>query len=469
KQYQIQEPLPRTRELRQVVEAMNRMTYKVRDMFAEQVAAAERLREHAYSDSVTGLGNRRYFDSQINAQLDQQEMTLKGIVVLLQIHDLQLLNQQKGFQAGDELLRRVAVLVRECTAEAASCGLARLTGGDFGIFLPDAAPWEAERFAADLAHRIGLLAAERLALSDNIGHVGAVSYDCPTTIGRLLAEADAALRAAQQEGPNRWQVRSITAESTEAPMGEQQWKSAIELALQERKVTLFAQSVVKSDKQDQVLHLELFSRLVQEDGNLFNAAVFLPFAERLQIVSTLDRIVIEEAIRLDLHRLGVATVAINVSPASLEDKSFRAWVQTTLEGLPADAVRIVFEFAEFSAVQNLDRIREFAAMVRQAGHGIGLDHYGQSFSNLGYLQSLRPDYVKIDRAYTGELREDESDSRFFISSLCSVAHSLDIAVIAEGVETEHQWNMLRELNLDAMQGYFIDRPKPVGAAEIKEG
>ena len=99
--------------------------------------------------------------------------------------------------------------------------------------------------------------------------------------------------------------------------------------------------------------------------------------------------------------------------------------------------------------------------MRKYGHAMGLDHYGQSFSNLGYLKSLRPDYVKIDRAYTGELKDEESDSRFFIGSLCSVAHSIDIAVIAEGVETEQQWQILKELNLDAIQGYIVDRPKPI--------
>ena len=92
---------------------------------------------------------------------------------------------------------------------------------------------------------------------------------------------------------------------------------------------------------------------------------------------------------------------------------------------------------------------------------MGLDHYGQSFSHLGYLKSLRPDYVKIDKAYTGELKDAENDSRFFIGCLCSVAHSLDITVIAEGVETEQQWQLLKELNLDAIQGYLIDRPKPL--------
>lgn len=461
KKYEIQEPLPWTRELRRVVEAMNRMTHKVKEMFAEQAAQAERLREHAYIDSLTGLGNRRYFESQMTARLDRLDSTTQGIVLLVQIRDLQELNKQRGFQAGDELLKRVATLLRESTEEYVNCVLARLTGGDFGIFLPDVAPWDAEAIAAGVANKLSQLATEQLTLTDNVGHVGASTYDCATTLGRLLSEADLALRAAQQAGPNRWDVRAITEETKEAPLGQQQWKDALEKALQERRISLDAQPVVKTDDRDHVLHLEVFSRIIEESGNLLSAGVFMPFAERLGLVSSLDRIVLEEVMHLNRKTLGVDNIAVNVSPASLQDDAFREWVHASLKDLSLDAPRILFEFPEFGAVQNLSLVKEFSILVRESGHGMGLDHYGQSFSHLGYLQSLRPDYVKIDRAYTGELKDEESDSRFFIGSLCSVAHSLDIAVIAEGVETEHQWEILKELNVDAIQGYVVARPEPI--------
>jgi diguanylate cyclase (GGDEF)-like protein len=461
KKYEIQEPLPWTKELRRVVEAMNRMTHKVKEMFEEQAAHAEGLRKHAYVDSLTGLGNRRYFESQITARLDRRDSTTKGIVLLVQIHGLQELNKERGFQAGDDLLKRVAALLQETTVQHVNCVLARLTGGDFGIFIPDVAPWEAEPIAADVANKLSQLVTEQIALTDNIGHVGASTYDCSTTLGRLLSEADLALRAAQQAGPNRWAVRAITEEAEKMPLGQQQWKEVLEKALQERRVSLVAQPVVKTDDRDHILHLEVFSRIIEENGNLLSAGVFMPFAERLGLVSSLDRIVLEEVMHLDRTTLGVDEIAVNMSPASLQDDSFREWVYSSLKNLPSDAPRILFEFPEFGAVQNLRFVKEFSTLVREYGHGMGLDHYGQSFSNLGYLQSLRPDYVKIDRAYTGELKDEESDSRFFIGSLCSVAHSLDIVVIAEGVETENQWQILKELNLDAIQGYVVARPEPI--------
>lgn len=461
KKYEIQEPLPWTKELRRVVEAMNRMTYKVKEMFEEQAALAEGLRENAYIDSLTGLGNRRYFESQITAQLDRRDITTEGIILLVQIRDLQQLNKERGFQAGDELLKRVATLLKESTEQYPNCVLARLTGGDFGIFLPDVVPWDAEPIASGVANRLSQLATEQITLSDDVGHVGAATYDCVTTLGRLLSEADLALRAAQQAGPNRWDVRAITEETEKRPLGQQQWKDALEKALQERRISLDAQPVVKADDRTHVLHLEILCRMIEESGNLLSAGIFMPFAERLGLVVSLDRIVLEEVMRLDRNALGVDNIAVNVSPASLRDDSFREWVYASLKDLTSDAPRILFECPEFGAVQNLDLVKEFSTLVREYGHGMGLDHYGQSFSHLGYLQSLRPDYVKIDRAYTGELKDEESDSRFFIGSLCSVAHSLDITVIAEGVETEHQWEILKELNVDAVQGYAIARPAPI--------
>lgn len=461
KEYEIQERVPWTKELRRVVEAMNRMTNKVKEMFEEQVTQAEGLRERAYHDPVTGLGNRRYFDTQITARLDRRDSVTKGILLLVKLNDLDKLNQQKGFQAGDEFLKRVAALLQDATRQYASCVLARLTGGDFGLFLPDAPSWDAETIAGGVANKLSQLAAEQLAVTDNIGYVGAATYEATTTLGRLLSEADLALTAARQTGPNGWSVRAITEATDKMPMGQQQWKEMLEKALNERRISLDAQPVVKTLDRNQVIHLEIFSRIVLEDSTLLSAGVFMPLAERLKLVSSIDRIVIEEVMQLDRNQLVVGNIAVNVSPASLQDDAFRQWLKSALKTLPRTAPRIIFEFSEFSAVQNLNLVKDFSIFVREYGHAMGLDHYGQSFSNLGYLKSMRPDYVKIDRAYTGELKDEGSDSRFFIGSLCSVAHSIDIMVIAEGVETEQQWQVLRELNVDAIQGYVVDRPKPI--------
>ncbi len=464
RQYEIQKHLPRTRELRRVVEAMNRMTYKVRDMFAEQAKIAERLRENAYCDSLTGLGNRRYLEAQVSTRLGRRDGAARGAFLLIQIRNLQELNQQKGFQAGDQLLQRTGQLLKDATRHIANSVLARLTGGDFGLFLPDIVNEDAEVIAENIVKGLTQPAVERLSLADNVGHVGGVIYDRTTTFGQLLSGADTALRAAQKTGPNKWIIQPLAEESEAAARGQQRWKDILEKTLQDRSVVLHVQPTVRSDDPGKIVHMEVFSRIAEESGKVLNAGMFIPLAERLGLISSLDRLVLEKALQINRQIPGMNRLAVNISPSSLKDKNFREWALAALKNQPDTALKLEFEFAEFSAVQHLDLVREFGAEVQELGHGYGFDHFGHGFSNFGYLQSLRPDYVKIDRAYTDELKTKDSDAHFFIASLCGVAHSLDIMVIAEGVENEKQYQLLRELNLDAVQGYFIGRPEPVVAA-----
>lgn len=463
REYRIQEPVPWTKEFRRVVEAMNRMTYKVKEMFDEQAAQAEGLRQRAYHDLLTGLGNRRYFESQIAASLEQQDRVSNGFVLLVRVHELEVLNQQRGYEAGDILLKRVGTLLQEACGQYPQGILARLTGGDFGIFIPDVAANEAEPAAEGIAIKLGQLAPEQLSISEHVAAIGGAVFNAPTTLARILAEADGALGAAMLKGPNAWEIRTVGENADALPLGQQQWKEMLLKAIERRAIALEAQPVRKGGSGSELLQLEMFLRIVQDDGSLLSAAQFIPLAERLKLVPVIDRLVIEEVLALDNRGLAVDTIAVNISPSSIADSAFSQWVLASLKKRPAGLPRLVFEFCEFAAVQHLTTLKEFSAAVRQCGHGIGLDHYGQSFSRLGYLHSLKPDYVKIDRAYTGELKDEASDSRFYIGSLRSVAHSIDIGVIAEGVETEQQAQVLKELNLDGMQGYFIGRPQPVAA------
>jgi len=461
RQYEIQEKLPRTRELRRVVEAMNRMTFKVKEMFEEQARIAERLRKNAYHDAVTGLGNRRYLEGQVATRLDRGDSTVKGAFLLVQINSLQEINQQKGFQAGDEILKKVGELLQKTTIHVAHSALARLTGGDFGLFLPDASPGDAEQIADEITKGLAQLAFGELTLTDNVGQVGGVIYTQATQFGQLLAGADTALRAAQQAGGNQWHIDRQADSQDAAAKGQQRWRDILTQTLRDKNIHLFVQKVVRCDDPSTIMHLEVFSRIREESGNLLSAGMFMPLAERLGLVSELDRIVLEKAMMTNAATLGIDQLAVNVSPTSLKDETFRRWLLESLSALPPTAPKLRFEFVEFSAVQHLDLVNSFGAQVQELGHGYGLDHFGHSFANFGYLKSLRPDYVKIDRAYTDELHNRESDSYFFIGSLTGVAHSLDIQVIAEGVEKEEQFALLKELNLDAIQGYFINRPEPV--------
>lgn len=463
RQYIIQETIPRTRELRTVVLAMNQMTEKVKSMFEKQAAVAERLQKQAYRDELTGLGNRRFFDSQVRPRLERKDSDVKGAMLMVQVHNLQTVNEEKGYQAGDELVKRVAELMEETTSVYGKAIVARFGGGDFGVFLPDVTPSIVESVAQDVIDGFSQIASEGLALTENVGHVGAVIYESAVTISALLSAADAELGKAREEGPNRWSLGTLKeAAINTAPLSKDEWRDTLNKVLEDEEIILYMQSVVKTSDRDKVMHREVFSRVMQEDGSAISAGIFMPLAQRLGVVSSLDRVVVKSVMRLTSDQIGTDRLSINVSAASLKDEAFIDWLYAELEEAPAGLPILTFEFVEYSAVQSIDLLKEFGARVRDLGHGIALDHFGSSFSNFGYLQSLRPEYVKIDRAFTNELGKENSDSDFFISSLCNVAHSLDIEVIAEGIEDEHQWQLISGLDVDGIQGYFIDKPAPLG-------
>lgn len=466
KQYTMQKRLPRTRELRRMVEAMNRMTRKVKTMFEEQAQIVEKVQKIAFQDALTGLGNRRYLVRQVNAALSLDERCSSGAFFLVQIHELEKINQEKGYKAGDLLIRKAAEKLCDCCKQIPNTVLARLTGGDFALLFPDITPDDAQLVARDIMKDLAALSLEKMTLSENVGHLGGITYNSRLEFGQLLGMADTVLRGVEKKGPNKYSIQDNSLVETGAFLGELQWKEMLETVLEKEALVLFGQNVVACSNKNNVIHVELFSRITGDDGRLINAAVFIPMAERLGLISHMDRIVIKKSMQVASKNIRAKAVAVNISPVSLLDIKFCDWLHSLLQGLPAGAPKLFFEFPEFGAVNNIELVNDFSRTVRKFGHGIGLDHFGSSFSNFGYLKDLQPDYVKIDRAFIGEWKSSRNVNQFFIDSLCTVAHSIDVRVIAEGVENEEQEQNLQGHNLDAMQGFYISEPGPLNGEGV---
>jgi diguanylate cyclase (GGDEF)-like protein len=438
---------------------MNSMTSKVKQMFDEQAQIAERLRKNAYSDVLTGLGNRRYLQGQVSAGMDMADTSIKGAFLLVQVHNLQKLHQERGYQFADHLLQQIAECIRVATRDLKNSALSRISGGSFAIFMPNATEEAACRAAGAITRGFAGLASENIGYPENVGHVGGVSYDKATSLGHLLSGADRILSSLQNQGANIWKVEPLSSEQTEMPHGEQEWRQIFDQVLSDKNISLYGQSVVVCSDLKKRMHVEILSRIILPTGQMLNAGFFIPLAERVQRISSVDRIVLEKVFQIEGGKLHTSELAVNISPSSLKDASFMTWVLSSLKNLPSGAHKIIFEFAEYNATQELEILRNFAKEVKALGHFIALDHFGQSFANFGYLKSIHPKYVKIDKAFSDELKAEGSDSHFFIGSLASVAHSLDILVIAEGVEDEKQYQTLCDLNIDGVQGYYIDKPE----------
>lgn len=460
REYPVQNKLPWTLELRSVVEAMNRMTVKVRDMFQEQTEAMERMRAENFLDSVTGLANRKYFDNQLRHLISSPDVFDTGALIIIEIKDLKQINEQLGYVKTDALLSELGSLIREHSARLQGIDhfAAHMAGADFAIVLSDIGEKDVEEFVSQLMSSLPRLHDKGLIATLDIAHAGVAIYTGQSYFD-FLSDADTALRAAQVQGANRWQIDSGTKEQGISHSASQ-WSEILQGIIRDRKIALFMQPIIRSGGAHVVEHREILLRVIDPDGNIIPAGTFIPMAKRLGMIQDFDRLVVQEVMkRMAESPEDKTPIAINLFPTSIHDSSFNDWLVRNLETSPAIAPRLIFEIAEYGAVENIATLKTWVDRIRSTGAKTSIDHFGKAFSSFGYLCETRIDYLKIDGSFVADLPNNK-DHRFFIESIIKIAHGLDITVVAESVEHPEEIAILETLGIDGLQGYGLAKPSP---------
>jgi diguanylate cyclase (GGDEF)-like protein len=458
--FTIQGRLPRTRELRRVVEAMNNLTRRINNIFTEQSALSERLREQAYKDPVTGLGNRRYFNRQLQALMGAREKITGGAIIFVELNHLEQTNMSSGYQAGDLVLCRIAELVQAPLADSRNCFAARISGGGFGVVAGDFNNQQADALAASLSGDLLQLYTEKLVEYKDIANIGVTMWKSGDDLSGVLAEADMALRSARRIGENAWYRYELPAAERIQRLGASQWHDYLKPLVGSADAALHTQAVRKFARTgDELLHKEIFLRLPGISGEFMTAGVFMPMAERTGLALDMDKMIIDKLLGyLASSRDDSCLYAVNVTSTSLHDPAFVEWLCGRLEEDPDTGRRVIFEFPEFGVLRNIRAAGTVVDRLSALGCSCGIDHFGRGFTSFGYLRSLRVKYLKIDASYIRNINL-EADNRFFIHALVDAAHSVDIGVIAEAVESEEELDELRLLNIDGVQGYLIGKPE----------
>lgn len=455
--YRLQSTLPRTRELRRVVEAMNRLSSKIKLMFDEQAQASERLREHAYKDPVTGLGNRRYFDTQLQHLLVTPEQFGQSALLLVQLDDFKGFNDRHGYQAGDALLRRAADLIGGVCPPSQAGSVARLGGADFAVLMAQTTEGDAERFGQNICQALQQLHASSQADTATPAFVGIALTRLAQTASELLAEADMALRAAHT-GAVPWHRYDSAALDQRDIHGAAEWHGILRQALHSATIVLHAQPVLATNDTARVLHQEILMRLPTAAGGLLTAGMFIPMAERLGLARALDKLMLTQVIaHLAAQTEQAVPYAVNLSASALGEPDFVEWLCVELERHAALAGRLIFELPEHGVLGDVAALRGFTERVARYGARCTIDHFGRGFASFGYLSSIKAHAIKIDGSYIRGIDSDQ-DKRFFVQALVKTAHSIDLEVIAESVERQAEWDVLRELGVDGVQGYLPGAP-----------
>jgi diguanylate cyclase (GGDEF)-like protein len=457
REYPIQTKLPWTIELRSVVEAMNRMTNKVKHMFEEQSASIERLRSENYLDSLTNLANRRYFDMQLGHLIKTGE---HGAVIMLELKNFKEYNRKRGFQAGDELLRNTASFINAiCKAQPnQEYFVAHLSGASFAIVICNVDEQEARDLGDRIARSLPRFKERGLVESDEVGHIGIALFS-NETYSEVMSAADLALRTAQQAGPNAMHLVVPSESVTSVVNTSTQWGEVLRDALQNNRLSLLMQPVKNSAAA--ILHYEALMRLTDANGQLIPAMIYTQMANRHGLAMDFDKLMVAEVLsRLVAKRYGDTAIAVNIFPSSVQNNVFVDWLCAELAKNPQAASKLLIEVPEYGVLENIDALRAFIKKVAAYGTKVGLDHFGRGFTSFGYLSKLKLDYIKIDGGYVNGIVENK-DNQFLIESVAKVAHGLDIMVYAVSVEDEDQWKLLIDLHVDGVLGYGVGRPEDI--------
>lgn len=444
---------PGVRELCAVVDALNRMTAKLKLAFEEQASAIAEARLDAFQDSLTQLPNRRALEDRATHLLRSTEEHPSGMLLMVEINCFRELNEAHGYQRGDALLRETADTIARFAG--ASVLVARLGGSAFTLLAEGLSGEAAHAWAREVRDELARSAEGDPALRAHGYALGGTVFEQERELGSLLAAADSALSVARARGANALELR--TPASGETELGAHAWRALLKEVLEEGRLRVLGQAM-KRLEDESVYAREITVQTITEDGVFLPAGRFAPVAERLGMAIELDQAVVQIVLsRMLCVDPEDGRLAINLSEHSAASADFADWLMALLRSQPAFARRLVFEVDELAVANHTVEVIGLAGRLRELGGDVAVDRFAARHGAFGYLESLLPAYVKLDGSVVRDLPL-RADNRFFVRSLAAVARVLDVPVIAQWVESQEEWDSLAGLGVFAGQGYYTGRP-----------
>jgi diguanylate cyclase (GGDEF)-like protein/PAS domain S-box-containing protein len=422
----------------------------------------------ATHDPLTGLINRREFERQLDDAMDSAHA--EDAVHMLFYMDLdrfKAVNDTCGHLAGDNMLREVAALIKAEVRDSDFVG--RLGGDEFGALLVGCPIEKARQIGSDICAAV---ANYRFVWKDKIFNIGIsiglveMSHSSGT-LQDLMSAADSACYMAKQQGRGQVHVYSARDEAIARERGDIQWLRHLQTALHEDGFELAVQPIIAmSGKADSGPAVEVLIRLTDERGQNDGTAEFLRPAERYQMMPQIDRWVINAAltaissgeIRLSAQR----SCAINLSSQTLGDESFLGFVVDALDRSGVAPSAVCFEVTETAILSNVQHAQRFIEVLHGIGCEFSLDDFGSGLGSFASLKHLPVDYLKIDGTYTRNLQSDLVNQEM-ISAMIKLARTMQFRIVAEQVEQQEDFDWLRDVGVDFVQGYFIESPSRLGS------
>ncbi len=422
-------------------------------------AAEERMRYLAYFDELTGLANRSLFNERLREARERVRSGGRSLALLhINLDRFKLLNESLGHEIADQLLRHVARRLSSAMPEADT--IARLSGDEFAVLFDGYSNLSSlARVTSRLLGKLRVplsVAGHELVISASVG-ISLLS-DSAREVSALVSQANMAMQHAKHLGGNNFQffTQSLQASTLERLQLEIQLRRAIE----EQQLQVFYQPklCLKTGRLDSA---EALVRWHHPQRGMVAPSEFIGLAEETGLISAIGEFVLRQACwqACEWQHQGMAPirVSVNLSVHQLRQGKLVSLVRQVLEETGLAPQWLELELTESQLLDSVEHIIVTFQQLRDLGVKLAIDDFGTGYSSLSYLRRFPVDYVKIDRAFISGLGDGTEDAAI-IQAIISMAHSLGLKVVAEGVENQSQLEFLRSHGCDEVQGYLISRP-----------
>lgn len=417
----------------------------------------KKLKQSAITDALSGLFNRTHFMEKLEAALEKPKANAGGVSVLfIDLDGFKEINDQHGHHIGDQLLVQIARKLADVTSDIGL--VARMGGDEFAIFIEGST---SEADSEVLAGHVIEILCQPLSLDHFSVAVSCSIGIAPRTEEgesalELVRRADIAMYAAKSAGRACYAIFSA---AMDEEIQEANWlRAELDKAIEAGDITVAYQPKfdVTGLGAPSITSVEALARWNHPERGFISPAKFITVAEESGQIIELSRLVLDKACRTAAPWAGV-TLSVNLSPRQLSDLGLKDDILniSAAAGLPPD--RLELEITEGVLLIADERVKEVFKDLQAEGVSLALDDFGTGYSSFSYLRDCNFDTVKIDRLFVQAMEKDEQALEV-TQAVVSLAKALDLAVVAEGVETESQFDQLRTMGCDMIQGYYLSRP-----------
>jgi len=426
----------------------------------KEIAARKRLEREllflATRDPLTKLLNRSQLEPALLHAISTVQEGRPAAVLYIDLDNFKIVNDTLGHEAGDRLLTTLSTLLKNATRPGDE--LVRFGGDEFVVILLDAEVEKALAVAERLREKVEEFRFLENGMTYRVGtSIGIAPVNALLTPSELLVAADTACYASKAGGRNRVELYSEKDSSLAQLIADTDWATKIGEAMRDGSLELWFQPVVDTRTREMLYQETLLRYIDPGHTMIISPGAFLNSAQRSGQGIKLDRFVIERAISM-LENDPNISVGVNLAAPSFKDHEIIEFIGSSLQAHNVDASRFLLEITESEIISHLDHAREVLESIKEMGVQIALDNFGAGFSSLAYLKKLPVDFLKIDGSFMRDL-VNNSFNQAIIRAIREVAEIKNIRTIAEYVENQEQMDLLAELGVDYVQGFFIGKPR----------